>query len=52
MSELKMGEEKGEAELLQIAGLLTGWYATKARGKSVKVEVRSLPARQACEAGG
>lgn len=41
MSELKIGEEKSEAEILQIAALLTGYYATKARGKKVKLEVRN-----------
>ncbi len=39
MSELKLGEEKSEDEILQIAGLLTGYYAVKARGKKVKIEV-------------
>lgn len=33
MSELKLGEEKSEEEILNIAALLTGYYATKARGK-------------------
>ncbi len=41
MSELKFGEEKSFEEILQIAGLLTGHYAVKARGKHVKLEVRS-----------
>jgi len=42
MGELKLGEEKSESEVLRIAGLLTGWYAIKARGKSVKLKVKSL----------
>lgn len=36
MSELKIGEEKTEEEIIRIVGLLTGYYATKARGKKVK----------------
>jgi tRNA U34 2-thiouridine synthase MnmA/TrmU len=32
MSELKLGEEKSEEEILNIAALLTGYYAAKARG--------------------
>ncbi len=40
MSELKLGEEKSEEEILRIAGLLTGYYAVKARGKKVKLELR------------
>jgi tRNA U34 2-thiouridine synthase MnmA/TrmU len=40
LSELKLGEEKDEKEILDIAALLTGYYATKARGKKVKIEVR------------
>ncbi|MDP3043195.1 MAG: tRNA 4-thiouridine(8) synthase ThiI [bacterium] len=39
MSELKMGEEKSEEEILQIAALLTGYYATKARGQKVKIKI-------------
>ncbi|MBA3047653.1 tRNA 4-thiouridine(8) synthase ThiI [Patescibacteria group bacterium] len=42
MSELKFGEEKSEEEILRIAGLLTGHYAVKARGKKVKLKVKSL----------
>jgi tRNA U34 2-thiouridine synthase MnmA/TrmU len=41
MSELKLGEKKSEAEILRIAGLLTGYYATKARGKKVKIKIIS-----------
>lgn len=41
MSELKLGEEKSEEEILNIAALLTGYHAPKARGRKVKVEVIS-----------
>ncbi|MCK4554695.1 hypothetical protein KAU19_07105, partial [Candidatus Parcubacteria bacterium] len=40
MGELKLGEEKSENEILKIAGLLTGYYTTKARGKRVKLEIK------------
>jgi len=39
--ELKLSETKSEDEILKIAGLLTGWYAIKARGKKVKIEVKN-----------
>ena len=39
MGELKLGEEKSEDEILKIAGLLTGYYAVKAREKRVKLKV-------------
>jgi len=39
MSELKLGEEKSIKEILGIAAILTGYYATKARGKKVKLKV-------------
>ncbi len=39
-SELGLGEEKTGKEIMQIAGLLTGWYATKARGKKVLINLR------------
>lgn len=42
MSELRLGEEKDENEILKISGLLTGYYATKARGRSVKLEVHPV----------
>lgn len=41
MSELKLGEEKSAEEIINSAAILTGYYATKARGKEVKLEVRS-----------
>ena len=39
MSELKLNEEKSEKEVVNISGLLTGWYAVKARGKKVKLNI-------------
>ncbi len=41
MSELKLGEEKSEEEILSVAAILTGYYAAKVRGKKVKVEVKT-----------
>ncbi len=40
LSELKLGEEKSEEEILEIAELLTGYYASKARGKKMTIELR------------
>jgi len=40
MGELKLGEKKNEKEILEIAGLLIGWYAVKARGKKVSLDFR------------
>ena len=40
VSKLELEEIKTEEEILRLAGLLTGWYATKARGKTVKLELR------------
>ena len=40
MSTLKLGEEKEADEILEMAGLLTGYYATKARGRKVKLEMK------------
>ncbi len=40
LGELKLGEEKSKDEVLNIAALLTGFYAPKARGKKVKVDLR------------
>jgi tRNA U34 2-thiouridine synthase MnmA/TrmU len=40
MSELKLAEKKSEEEILNIAALLTGYYATKARGKRVRLDVK------------
>jgi len=41
-SELSLGKEKNEEEILHLAGLLTGWYATKARGKKVLIDLKYL----------
>lgn len=38
-SKLKLIEDKSEHEILQIAGLLTGWYAVKARGRDVNLKL-------------
>lgn len=40
MSELKLGESKSEEEIINLALILTGYYATKERGKKVKLEVK------------
>ncbi len=40
MSELKLGQEKSSKEIIHIAAILTGWYATKARGRKVKFILR------------
>ncbi len=42
MGELKFGDEKNFEEILNIAGLLTGWYAVKARGKKIKIKLIKL----------
>lgn len=39
MSELKLGENKSEKEILGVAEMLTGYYATKLRGKKVKLNI-------------
>ncbi len=39
-SELKMGEVKNIDEILDIASLLTGWYATKTRGIKVSIKLK------------
>ena len=36
MSELKLGEEKNQEKIINLALILTGHYATKARGKKMK----------------
>ncbi len=40
MSELKLLENKDDKEILNIAALLTGYYATKARGKRIKITIK------------
>lgn len=42
MSEFKLGEEKSDKEIINIAGLLTGYHATKARGKKLKIKIKFL----------
>jgi tRNA U34 2-thiouridine synthase MnmA/TrmU len=42
INDLKLDEIKTEEEILQLAGLLTGWYATKARGKEVKLNIKII----------
>jgi len=42
MSELKMGEEKSEEEIVEVAAVLTGYYATKVRGKKVNVNIKII----------
>lgn len=42
MSELKLGEKKSEEEILNIAGLLTGYHAPKARGGKSIIQSRVL----------
>ena len=42
MSKLKLGEKKSQEEIIELATMLTGYYATKARGKKVKMEIRGV----------
>ncbi|MFH0956095.1 MAG: tRNA 4-thiouridine(8) synthase ThiI [Candidatus Falkowbacteria bacterium] len=37
MSELRLGEQKSAEEIIRLATMLTGYYATKSRGKKVKI---------------
>ena len=39
MSELKLGEGKNQEEIINLALILTGHYATKARGKKMKFNI-------------
>lgn len=41
-SEIKLGEEKSEEEILNIAGLLTGYYAVKARDREVNLKIKII----------
>ncbi len=41
MSELKLAEEKTSDEILKIAAMLTGYYASKLRGKKVKLKINN-----------
>ncbi|MDO8667727.1 MAG: 7-cyano-7-deazaguanine synthase [bacterium] len=40
LREFKLDEKKSEKEILEIATILTGYYATKSRGKKVKLEIQ------------
>jgi tRNA-uridine 2-sulfurtransferase len=42
MGELRLGESKSDAEILETALILTGYYAVKARGKQVKLAVHPV----------
>jgi hypothetical protein len=42
MSELKIGEQKSEKDIINLAAMLTGYYATKSRGRKVKLEIRKF----------
>jgi hypothetical protein len=42
MSELKLGEKKSEEEIVNLASILTGYYATKSRGKKIKLEIKKF----------
>jgi tRNA U34 2-thiouridine synthase MnmA/TrmU len=39
---LKLEKIKNKEEILRLAGLLTGWYATKARDKVVKLNIKII----------
>ncbi len=39
MSELKLGEEKSDEEIINLGLMLTGYYAVKVRGKKVKFNI-------------
>lgn len=42
LGELRLGEKKGQEEIIKLAARLTGYYAAKLRGKKVKLEVRLI----------
>ena len=42
VNKIKLDEIKTEEEILNLVGLLTGWYATKARGKEVKLNIKII----------
>ncbi len=46
INQLKLGQFKNENEVINFALMLTGYYSTKARGKWVKLEVRSKKAEE------
>lgn len=39
LSELKLGEKKSEEEIINLGLALTGYYATKSRGKKIKLNI-------------
>ncbi|MEI6597020.1 MAG: tRNA 4-thiouridine(8) synthase ThiI [bacterium] len=39
MSELKLGEPKNQEEIITLGLVLTGYYATKSRGKKIKLNI-------------
>jgi predicted subunit of tRNA(5-methylaminomethyl-2-thiouridylate) methyltransferase len=39
MSELKLGDSKSQEEIIKLATMLTGYYATKSRGKKLKLNI-------------
>ena len=39
MSELKFGEKKSQKEIIELVVRLTGYYATKSRGKKIKLNI-------------
>ena len=42
MSELKLGEAKSQEEIINLALRLTGYYATKMRGKRVNIKIERI----------
>ncbi|MBU0722015.1 tRNA 4-thiouridine(8) synthase ThiI [Patescibacteria group bacterium] len=42
MSELKFGEKKSEEEIIELAARFTGYYATKSRGKKIKLKIHKV----------
>ena len=43
MSSLGLNEVKKEREMIELASLLTAYYAPKARGRKVEIEYRNIP---------
>jgi len=42
MSRLDLSQDKTADEILRLAGLLTGWYAVKARGRQVELKIEKV----------
>ena len=42
LRELKLGEKKNEKEIMEIAIILTGYYATKLRGKKIRLKTKII----------